>query len=80
MRNELLGPYADEQAMLVPSSATPPDWSGQAWDHFMRTAIASGAITPPPGERERSYFGMVVLGALIGAVVVVPWFIWVVGR
>jgi len=53
MTNELLGPYWKEQVMMVPSSARPPDWSGAAWDAWMRSAIASGAITPPIGERER---------------------------
>ncbi len=74
LRNELLGPYYEEQQMMTP--ARNAEWTGEAWSHFMRTAMASGAITPPCGEGRRSAVPATVLWVALAILATIPWLWW----
>jgi hypothetical protein len=49
-------------------------------DAWCRMAIATRVITPPPGEGQRSHAGILLVGAFIALIVVVPWVLWVGGK
>lgn len=51
MTNPLLGPYADEQAMM-----TPPGYTSRCvplTEAWMKMALATGVITPPTGDHRQ---------------------------